>query len=84
MDLRKLYEKYRDIIPYLFFGVCTTFVNVAVYWVFAHQFKQSVMASTVIAWVAAVLFAYVTNKKWVFHSNAEGKKEITLEMLKFF
>lgn len=84
MDIRKIYEKYKDVIPYLFFGVCTTIVNVVSYWVSAHLLHLGTMLSTVIAWILAVLFAYVTNRKWVFHSTAVGAHEIAKEMLSFF
>lgn len=42
------------------------------------------MISTVIAWLLAVLFAYVTNRKWVFHSNANTVREIITEIAAFF
>ena len=42
------------------------------------------MPSTIFAWVLAVLFAYITNRKWVFHSTAKGSKEILKEMVSFF
>lgn len=84
MDVKKLYEKYKDIIPYAFFGVLTTVVNIAVYWLMAHPFGMGVMPSTIIAWIAAVLFAYITNRKWVFHSEANNTKEIVKEIISFF
>lgn len=84
MDLKKIIDKYRDVIPYLFFGVCTTLVNVIVYWICAHSLKAGVMPSTVVAWFFAVLFAYVTNRKWVFHSKAHDTKSIIKEMISFF
>ena len=84
MDFKSLYEKYKDLIPYAFFGVCTTAVNVVSYWIFARLLGCPVMFSTIVAWILAVLFAYVTNRKWVFHSEAEGSKEILKEMVSFF
>lgn len=84
MNIKGLIEKYKDVIPYLFFGVCTTVVNVASYWVCAHPLGLSVIVSTIIAWILAVLFAYVTNRKWVFHSEAHGAKEIVREIASFF
>ena len=66
MSLKQLFEKYRDVIPYLFFGACTTLINVVVYWLAAHAVGLSVMVSTVLAWIVAVLFAYFTNRRWVF------------------
>ena len=84
MDFKKLYDQYKDIIPYGVFGVLTTVVNIVLYWLAAHPFGLSVMASTVIAWFLSVLFAYVTNRKWVFHSEAEGFEAIIKEMVSFF
>lgn len=84
MDIKKIIEKYRDVIPYLFFGVCTTIVNVVSYWCCAHLLSMGTMLSTVIAWCVAVLFAYVTNRKWVFHSEASGVAEIAKEIGSFF
>ncbi len=82
--VKEILYKYRDVIPYLFFGVCTTVVNVIVYWGCAHLLSLSVMASTVTAWILAVLFAYVTNRKWVFKSTAVSREEIFREIISFF
>lgn len=66
MDFKILLLKYKDIVLYLFFGVCTTLVNVIAYWICAHPLDINTMTSTIIAWVLAVLFAYITNRNWVF------------------
>jgi putative flippase GtrA len=84
MDFKKLYQKYKDVILYLFFGVCTTLVNVVVYWICAHPLNRGVMSSTIIAWILAVIFAYITNRKWVFQSEANGSKAIIKEIISFF
>lgn len=84
MDLKKIIENYKDVIPYMFFGVCTTLVNVVAYWVCAHMFDMKTMASTIIAWALAVLFAYLTNRKWVFRSEAKTIVEIAKEIVAFF
>jgi len=82
--IRNLLEKYRDVIAYLFFGVCTTLVNIAVYWAAAHLLHMAAVPAAVIAWIAAVLAAYLTNRKWVFHSEARGRTEILQEVVRFF
>ena len=82
--MRELYNKHKDLIPYLFFGVCTTVVNIAAYWLCAHALGMGVMTSTIAAWILAVLFAYITNRKWVFHSAARGMREIAKEIAAFF
>ena len=84
MDLRALWERWKDVIAYLFFGVCTTAVNAVVYWICAYPLGWSVSPSTVTAWALAVLFAYVTNRTWVFHSQAHGRAEILRELGAFF
>ena len=81
---KKLYDKYRDMIPYMIFGVLTTLVNIAAYWLLAHPLGLSTVPSTVIAWVLAVLCAYVTNRKWVFHSEAKTRNEIIKEGVSFY
>ena len=82
--IKEYWDKYKDVILYLVFGVFTTVVNIVSYWVCAHVFGMSVMASTVIAWALAVFFAYVTNRTMVFHSSATEKGEILKEIGSFF
>jgi putative flippase GtrA len=84
MDFKGLYEKNKDMIPYAIFGVLTTVVNIAVYWLIAHPLEFAVMPSTIIAWIAAVLFAYITNRRWVFNSEAHTTQEIVREIVTFF
>ena len=84
MNLKEKIEEYKDVLPYLFFGVCTTLVNVIGYWICAYLLKFGLMPSTIIAWFLAVLFAYITNRKWVFKSNAQSRSEIGREACYFF
>ncbi len=83
-NINELFKLYRDVIPYLFFGVLTTLVNVCVYWALAHLLGAGVILSTILAWLCAVGFAYVTNRKWVFHSTAAGAPAIAKEIVSFF
>ena len=80
----ELYKKYREIIAYLVFGVLTTAVNIVVYWLAAHPLGIGTVPSSVIAWIASVLFAYVTNRTMVFHSETTGASGIFKEMMYFF
>lgn len=82
-NLKALFVKYYDIISYLFFGVLTTGVDYLVSFVCYYGFDISSTVSTVIAWVAAVIFAYLTNKSWVFHSKDWSPKVILPEFTKF-
>lgn len=80
----ELLKKYKHIILYLLFGVLTTLVNVVVYWICSHIIALSTMTSTIIAWILAVLFAYLTNRKLVFDSDAASKQDVIKECLSFF
>lgn len=82
--LISLIKKYRDVIPYVIFGVLTTVLNVVSYLLFAHLLNFSTIVSTILAWLVAVIFAYLTNRKWVFFSDAKSKKEIINEIISFF
>ncbi len=78
-----LFNKYREVIDYLFFGVLATVVNLVVYFVCADVFHWNYMIANALSWLAAVLFAYVTNRTWVFKSSVTGFKGIMSEMSKF-
>ena len=83
-DLRNLLVKYKGVMLYLIFGVLTTLVNIVAYWLFAHLMHLTTMPSTIMAWILAVLFAYFTNRKWVFDSTAKSSHEIMRELISFF
>ncbi len=59
----------RETISYIIFGVLTTLINLLVYGICYNTFKIHNLISNIIAWVAAVLFAYVVNKRFVFRSK---------------
>ncbi len=70
-------------ISYLFFGVLTTLVNYAVYLPLYNYAGVSASVSNVIAWVVAVLFAFLTNKPFVFGSHDWSAKTVLPELGKF-
>ena len=82
--LKEKITKFQDVILYIFFGVCTTLVNIITYWLCAHIFLFKVLPSAIVAWFFAVLFAYLTNRKWVFHSEAVRRNEILREVFSFY
>lgn len=84
--IKELYLKYKEIINYLIFGALTTVVSLAVKYVLLFTIFDASNAielqiSVIISWIAACLFAYVTNRKWVFESKSE---KIFKEIVKFF
>lgn len=82
--IKELMIKYKSFILYAIFGVLTTVVNVVTYYLFAKVFGCGTAISTIIAWFVAVLFAYVTNKKWVFDSPSWEKDVLIKELIAFF
>lgn len=75
----------KEIINYIIFGVLTTVVNFAVFWLFNRLLgKNFYLLSNVIAWIVAVAFAYVTNRIWVFQSNVKSAKGVLKEIGEFF
>lgn len=81
--LREYYQRYQEVILYLVFGAGTTLVNIIGYYICGHGLALSISLSTIIAWVLSVLFAYVTNKIWVFNSNRRGLKDVLIEFIRF-
>ncbi len=81
--MQKTYQKYRDVILYVFFGGCTTVINLLTYYASTRYLGLGTIASTVLAWWVAVVFAYLTNRKLVFHSSNKAPGAILLEFLFF-
>ncbi|MDR3189775.1 MAG: GtrA family protein [Lactobacillaceae bacterium] len=81
--MQTLFKKYQSQILYLIFGVSTTIVNIIVYGVM-HMLHMPYQVSYWTAWFWAVLFAYLTNRVWVFHSQASGFVEKTREVVQFY
>ena len=78
-----LFLKYKEVILYLVFGGLTTLVNIVCYAVCARGFHMGTLVSNGIAWVLSVLFAYVTNKIFVFESKTDGVREAVREFVSF-
>lgn len=70
-------------ISYLFFGVCTTLVNIVAYYL-CTLVGLNTAVSTVIAWFLAVVFAYLTNRKFVFESENKSFDSVLRETVSFF
>lgn len=80
--MKQLIKKHWDFLAYAVFGVLTTLVNIATYAVCSGKGLSTGVAN-IIAWVMAVLFAYITNRKWVFKSQHSTPGEIAKEFLSF-
>jgi putative flippase GtrA len=78
-SIKKIVLRFRTELAYLVVGVMTTAVNYLAYFLLTGPLGVYYLAANVAAWVAAVLFAYLANRKWVFRSeNKNILKEIWL------
>ena len=81
--LINIYKKNKEVINYLIFGVLTTTINLLTYFILASIWLDvtkviELQIANIISWVTAVIFAYVTNRKYVFESdNCNKLKEIS-------
>ncbi len=71
----------RELVLYVVFGAFTFFVNIIVYFFFENILGVNYIISNIIAWFFSVLFAYITNRIWVFESKSP---HILKEMSLFF
>ena len=94
--IKNLFNKYREIIVYLIFGIITTAVSMGVYFgilLFAEhianispdeaRFNAVRLVAQIVQWIAGVLVAFFTNKKWVFNAGGTTSKETSIELSKF-
>ena len=88
--MKKLFVKYKEIIMYLIFGVLTTVVSWGSYALFEILLGTFILNSivlssvaNVLSWIVAVLFAYITNKLWVFESKSFKASVVGKELATF-
>ena len=82
--IKEQYFKYKEIINYLVFGGLATVVNFVTYFIVARLIGIDKVLSSGISWFFSVLFAYITNKLFVFESKTDGIKAVLIEMGSFF
>lgn len=70
-------------VRYIFFGGCTTLVNLVSYAVFRYLLHIDITIANVMSIFLAILFAYVVNKIFVFESRTAGIRELLVEMGQF-
>ena len=73
----------KEVILYIVFGIFTTLVNLGSFYIMNSLLHLEENISNFIAILLAVIFAYITNKDLVFHSNAKGIKNRLIQFLKF-
>jgi len=91
--MMEFFKKHREIIAYLVFGVITTAVSMGVYFLIlaaaeylggispeAAEFNAVRLVAQVLQWIAGVLVAFFTNKKWVFNAGGTSANETAREL----
>ncbi len=83
--LKKIYKEHKEIINYLIVGVLTTVVSLGIYYLLTFTILNpenpfELQVANVISWIGAVIFAYFTNRKFVFESK---EKNMLKEASKF-
>ena len=83
--IKKLFNKYKELINYVFFGVLATIVSIGSFKIFDVILGEHLyMISNVISWIITVIFAYFTNKLWVFQSKSWKPNVVVRELIGFF
>ena len=81
--MKKLLKKHKELISYVFWGAATTAVNYCVYFLCTQLLQIQYLISNVLSWVAAVAFAFVVNKLFVFASKSWKAGTVLPELWKF-
>lgn len=80
----ELWKRYKAVILYLIFGGITTIINILTYAIGYQILGLGNVMSNTIAWLFAVIIAYITNKLWVFESRSLNNKNLVHELMSFF
>lgn len=93
----RFYIKNKSVLLYLFFGGLTTLVSILTFWlaelfirsdfnvsIFGSMYSVKVVLSNAISWICAVLFAFFTNRIWVFNSPTDSWTGFFKQMAAFF
>lgn len=81
--MKDFWNKYKEVITYVIFGVLTTVVSWGSYTVFVNMLSMKVFVGNLLSWICAVAFAYITNKLWVFESKSWRPSVIGKEIVSF-
>ena len=79
----KKFKLTKELVLYVVFGALTTAVCFVSYYACNTMLGIHYLASNIVSWILAVLFAYITNKLFVFESKGLSKKELAREFFAF-
>ena len=78
------YRKHKEVLLYLFFGGLTTVISIASFALFYQLLGLNELIANILSWILAVLFAFFTNRTWVFAAPTSGAGEFLRQMAAFF
>ncbi|WP_277630999.1 GtrA family protein [Atopococcus tabaci] len=81
--IKKMYERYQEMVDYVLFGVATTVVNIVVFFLLDTVIGIPYLVANAIAIIASILFAFYTNKKYVFKTHTPTFKAAFREFYLF-
>lgn len=77
------YKKYKEVLLYLFFGGCAFIISIGSYAIVNVKFGVNELLANIISWVLAVIFAFFTNRVWVFQSATDSFKAFGIQFASF-
>ena len=77
--LQPFYKKFKEQLLYLFFGGLAFLLSIGLFWLFTEPLGMIVHTANVLDWILVVIFAYLTNRTWVFKDKARGLAGIARE-----
>ena len=84
MPFAPFWKRHREMLLYLFFGGVTTVVSIGSFWLFDGVLHWNEHIANTGSWLLAVLFAYVTNRLWVFQAPTKGLPAFLRQMFRFY
>jgi len=79
-----LYKKYKEVVDYLFWGAAAFFLYMFIYWIFTSCLGMKEVVATLIDNLLVIIFAFFTNKIFVFRSKTESAGAFFKEFASFF
>ena len=78
-----VYGRYREFLLYALMGVGTVILSIGTYLLFTERFGWNILTANAVSWVFATLFAFLTNRTWVFTTRKHGKRAFVEQLLSF-
>lgn len=81
--VKQMLVKYKELISYGVFGLGATLINIFSFYLFKRIFTLDMVISNILAWVLSFVFAFLSNKLWVFESKNWTSRAAMKEMVQF-